>query len=577
MLLLLLAFLGGTLTILSPCVLPVVPFVFAQSGRPFRTNGLPTLVGMAITFAVVASAAAVGGGWIVRANQIGRVLALVLLAAFGLTLLVPSVGDRLMQPLVRLGGRLQQRADTRAGIGGALLLGVAVGFLWAPCAGPVLGLILTSAALSGASLHTALLLVAFGAGAACSLGIAIAAGSRVFAAMKRSLGAEAWLRRALGAAVLVGVVVIALGWDTGILARLSLASTTPAEQHLVDRLAGKSTTSVSPGGTVPVDGTPQVPGMLDLSRATGWINSPPLSAAGLRGHVVLVDVWTYSCINCLRTLPYVKAWADRYAADGLVVVGVHSPEFAFERDSKNVARAVRDLDVRYPVALDNSFGIWQALDNEYWPTEYLIDTASRIRYRFAGEGHDREIEQQLQALLAASGHAPVPTASMPRATAGGAEAAAAMGSVGSPETYVGYDRGERFASPERVVHDAAAGYTAPLALSRNTWALVGQWTIGPEMAVLASAPGRIVFRFHARDLHLVLGPGPGGRPVRFRVRIDGAAPMEDHGMDTDANGLGTVTGERLYQLIRQHGLIMDRTFDIEFLDPGVAAYAFTFG
>jgi hypothetical protein len=261
----------------------------------------------------------------------------------------------------------------------------------------------------------------------------------------------------------------------------------------------------------------------------------------------------------------------------LVVIGVHSPEFAFERDPANVARAVRDLDVRYPVALDNTYGIWRALDNQYWPAEYLIDTGGHIRYQNAGEGHDAETEQQIRKLLAESGHPDVLTSAMADISAGGAEAAAAMVSDLSPETYVGYRRAQRFASPEPLVHDAAAPYTAPGTLARNAWALGGRWTVGTEAATLDSAPGRIAFRFHARDVHLVLGPGPSGRPVRFRVRLDGDTPMEDHGTDISPAGDGTVTSQRLYQLLRQHGPIRDRTIEIEFLDPGIAAYAFTFG
>jgi cytochrome c biogenesis protein CcdA/thiol-disulfide isomerase/thioredoxin len=579
MLLLLLAFLGGTLTIVSPCVLPVIPFVFAQSDRPFRSSGLPTLIGMALTFAVVASAAAVGGGWVVRANQAGRLVALVLLAVFGLTLLLPSLGDRLTRPLVQLGTRLQQRADSRPGIGGALLLGVAVGFLWAPCAGPVLGLILTSAALGGASVRTAFLLLAFALGASTSLGLAIAAGSRVFAAMKRSLGAEEWIRRALGVAVLLGVVAIALGLDTGLLTRLSLASTASAEQALVDRFHGRAAIARSAGGSTASGAPGAAPAgptrIPDLGLATGWLNSAPLTADSLRGHVVLLDVWTYSCINCLRSLPYVEAWADRYAGDGLRVIGIHSPEFAFERDSANVRRAVHDLGVRYPVALDNQYGIWRALDNEYWPAQYLIDTSGRVRYMTAGEGHDVETERQIRALLAESGHAPASAAPTTIAAAGAL--AAASNADQSPETYVGYRRAARFASPDSVRRDQSVSYAAPTVLARNGWALAGPWTVGPESATLDRAPGRIVFRFHARDLHLVLGPGPSGRPVRFRVRIDGAAPGDDHGTDAAADGTGTVTSQRLYQLIRQHGPVVDRTFEIEFLDPGVSAYAFTFG
>ncbi|MGH7499104.1 MAG: cytochrome c biogenesis protein/redoxin, partial [Gemmatimonadales bacterium] len=338
MLLLLLAFLGGTLTIFSPCVLPVLPFVFARADRPFRSSSLPTLLGMALTFATVASAAAIGGAWVVRANQIGRVAALVVLAVLGLMLLLPSLGVWLTRPFVTLGARLQKRASqTGTGPGGSFLLGVAVGFLWAPCAGPVLGLILTGAALGGANARTTLLLLAFGMGAAVSLGLATVAGKRVFAAMKRGLGAEDWIRKGLGVAVLLGVLAAVFGWDTGILARLSLANTTALEHRLVDRLAGGPRVSASP----PADSlkTADADQLPDLSGATGWLNSSPLTPTNLRGHVVLLDVWTYSCINCLRSLPYVKAWAARYEKDGLVVVGVHSPEFAFERDPENVRKA----------------------------------------------------------------------------------------------------------------------------------------------------------------------------------------------------------------------------------------------
>jgi hypothetical protein len=229
------------------------------------------------------------------------------------------------------------------------------------------------------------------------------------------------------------------------------------------------------------------------------------------------------------------------------------------------------------VALDNKYGIWRALDNQYWPAEYLIDTSGHIRYQNAGEGHDAETEQQIRKLLAESGHPDALTSATADISAGGAEAAAAMASDLSPETYVGYRRAQRLASPEPVVHDSAAPYTAPGTLARNAWALGGRWSVGAEAATLDSAPGRLVFRFHARDVHLVLGPGPSGRPVRFRVRLDGEAPMEDHGTDISPAGDGTVTSQRLYQLLRQRGPIRDRTVEIEFLDPGVAAYAFTFG
>jgi cytochrome c biogenesis protein CcdA/thiol-disulfide isomerase/thioredoxin len=570
MLLLLLSYLGGVLTILSPCILPVLPFVFARADQPFVKSGLPLLIGMALTFAVVATLAAVGGGWAVHANQYGRIAALIILGAFGLMLLLPSVADRVTQPLVALGDRLSQNAGS--GIGPSLLLGVATGLLWAPCAGPILGLVLTGAAIQGASANTTLLLLAYAAGAATSLAIALLIGGRVFAAMKQSLGAGEWIRRALGAAVLLGVVAIAFGADTGILTRLSTANTAKIEQSLIDSARGAKTASVGhvTGSALPIEG--QFP---SLVGATGWINSPPLTPAQLHGKVVLVDFWTYSCINCLRSLPYIKAWAAKYKGYGLVVIGVHAPEFAFEKDPDNVRRAVHDLGITYPVALDSNLAIWQAFNNEYWPAHYFIDAEGRIRAHHFGEGDYDVSERTIQTLLKEAGHSDVPT-TIVNPDAAGTLAASDAADVQSPETYVGYERGANFAS-DHVAEDKPSDYTTPSTLTLNQWGLVGNWTIGQQMTVLNRAPGKIVFRFHARDLHLVLGPAGGETPVRFRVTLDGKAPGAAHGADTDAAGNGTVTSQRLYQLIRQSGPIADHTFAIEFLDPGVQAYSFTFG
>ncbi|HEY1632950.1 MAG TPA: cytochrome c biogenesis protein DipZ [Rhizomicrobium sp.] len=560
MTLFILSYLGGVLTILSPCILPVLPFVFARADQPFLKSGLPLLAGMAATFALVATLAAVGGGWVVHANQYGRIAAMILLGFFGVTLLSRSLADRMTRPLVALGDRLSQGGGN--GMGVSLLLGVATGLLWAPCAGPILGLLLTGAAIKGASASTTLLLLAYAAGAATSLAIALLIGGRVFAAMKKSLGAGEWIRRALGVAVLFGVVAIAMGWDTGFLTRWSLGGASRIEQSLVDK--------VQPAKPVNAEG--QFP---SLAGATLWLNSPPLTPQALRGKVVLVDFWTYSCINCLRSLPYVKAWAAKYKDRGLVVIGVHAPEFAFERDPDNVRRAVKDLGIVYPVALDNNLAVWQAFDNNYWPAHYFIDAKGRIRAHHFGEGDYDGSEREIQALLREAGFANVPRGIV-NPNAQGAQAVADPSDMQSPETYVGYGRGAGFAS-DHVARDKASDYAAPASLVLNQWALAGKWTIGPQMTVLNSAPGKITFRFHARDLHLVLGPAGGKTPVHFRVTLDGAAPGADHGKDSDALGLGVVTGQRLYQLIRQNGAIRDRTFTIEFLDPGAQAYSFTFG
>jgi cytochrome c biogenesis protein CcdA/thiol-disulfide isomerase/thioredoxin len=567
MLLFLLAYLGGILTILSPCILPVLPFVFARADRPFLRNGLPLLAGMAITFAGVATLAAVGGGWAVAANSAGRWVAIVLLAAFALLLIFPHLADRAMRPLVGLGEKLSAKGNEDR-IGGSLLLGVATGLLWAPCAGPILGIILTGAALSGASATTAGLLLAYSLGAATSLAGALLVGGKLFAAMKRSIGAGEGLRKALGVLILAGAAVIAFGLDTRVLSRLSTAQTFGFEHRLAQLLGmEEEELGTKVVGMLPVEGA-----LPPLDGAVQWLNSPPLSREQLKGKVVLVDFWTYSCINCIRSVPYVRAWAERYKDQGLVVIGVHAPEFAFERDPANVRKAVADFRISYPVALDNNLTIWRAFNNRYWPAHYLADARGRLRYHHFGEGSTAETEQAIRALLAEKGARLGNVASV---SAAGTAAAADFAAIRSPETYVGSRRAENFVSPGGF-HDGTGDYRLPNSFDLNDWGLAGRWTVEPQRAVSASPGANIAFRFRARDLHLVLGSAT-GKPVRFRVTIDGQAPNADHGMDIDAAGNGQVTDQRLYQLIRQKDPSRERLVTITFLDPGAEAYAFTFG
>ncbi|TXI08809.1 MAG: cytochrome c biogenesis protein DipZ [Rhizobium sp.] len=615
MLLFILAYLGGVLTIVSPCILPVLPFVFARAGQPFLRSTLPMLIGMAATFAAVATLAAFGGGWAVAANEYGRYAAMALLALFGIVLLFPSLSDRLTRPLVSLGARLSQSADRSSRSGGSavaasLLLGVATGLLWAPCAGPVLGLILTGAALQGASVGTTLLLLAYALGAATSLALALLIGGRVYQAMKQSLGIGEWLRRGAGVAVLVAVVAIAMGLDTGLLTQASLASTASLEQDLVDRFHAQDSNKPSSvvmkndggammsatnqmmnakpdgaagGGSMtmamaqkptatqlPVEGV--VP---SLDGAVQWLNSPPLTAAGLRGKVVLVDFWTYSCINCLRAIPYVEAWAQKYKDQGLVVIGVHAPEFAFEKNVDNVKKAIADIGITYPVAIDNNYAIWRAFDNEYWPAHYFIDAQGQVRHHHFGEGDYDQSERVIQQLLAEAGKTDVSN-DIVDVKATGAEAASNEADVQSPETYVGYLRAQNFVDDAGTVNDTSHDYVAATP-KLNEWGLAGNWTVGPQEATSNGTDSRLYYRFHARDLHLVLGPSADGKPVRFQITVDGRPPADSHGVDTDANGNGVVTGQRLYQLVRASGPVSDHTFEIKFLDPGAQAYAFTFG
>jgi thiol-disulfide isomerase/thioredoxin len=322
---------------------------------------------------------------------------------------------------------------------------------------------------------------------------------------------------------------------------------------------------------LPVEGS-----LPSLAGATGWLNSPPLTAAGLRGKVVLVDIWTYTCINWLRTLPYLRAWAEAYQDHGLVVIGVHTPEFDFEHDLDNVRRATKDLRVDYPVAVDSDYAIWTAFDNHYWPALYVVDAQGQVRHHRFGEGGYQQAEMIFRQLLTEAGAGGIDQ-DLVSVAAGGVEAPADWDSLWSPENYLGAARTENFASPDGAVLGTRQVYVVPARLRLNHWALAGDWTVERQAIVLNAPEGRIAYRFHARDLHLVMAPTAPGSPVRFRVLLDGQPPGAAHGTDVDDQGNGTVTEPRLYQLVRQPGPVSERTFEVTFLDPGVQAYAFTFG
>jgi thiol-disulfide isomerase/thioredoxin len=324
-------------------------------------------------------------------------------------------------------------------------------------------------------------------------------------------------------------------------------------------------------GTLPVEA--QLPG---FDGATGWLNSAPLTPDGLRGKVVLVDFWTYTCINWLRTLGYVRAWAEKYDDQGLVVIGVHTPEFPFEKDDDNVRWAASDMDVTYPIALDPNYAVWSAFANRYWPAVYIADAEGRIRHHHFGEGGYEECERVVQQLLRDAGNDGIGD-DVVSVVPDGFEAQADWSNLQSPETYLGYRQAENFASPGEADFDHPQTYDVPERLSLNQWALSGDWTLQSGASVLNGIEGRIAFRFHARDVHLVLGPPAQGVSVPFQVLVDGEPPGDAHGLDVDEQGRGAVAQQRLYQLVRQRGPIADRTFEVVFQAPGVEAYVFTFG
>jgi len=575
-----LAYCAGVLTIATPCILPILPFVLARVDEPFRRGGLPMLLAMSFAFAAVAGLASFAGAWAIDTNRAGRLIALSVMTVFGLSLLLPALSARLSVPIVALGSRLSTSMQKRTEAKGATasssaLLGLATGFVWAPCAGPILGLILTGAALRGPSVDTSLLLFSYGLGAATSLAAGLFFGGRLLLFLKESAKWVEGLRRVLGGAVVAAALTLWLGLDTGLLTRLSSVSASMLEHDLIATMRRAPTLGFATAAQAG-EGTTLSGPLRSLLEAQQWLNTPSLRPETLRGKVVLVNFWTYSCINCLRMLPYVRTWAEKFQRDGLVVIGVETPEFAFEKNVTNVQRALSSLGVTYPVAIDNNFAIWKAFDNDAWPALYFFGRDGRLSRRVLGEGDYPQSERLIQRLLLEAGGASDAT-KIVDISGQGTEAAGDPKDLRSPETYIGYAQATNFASPYSVSENRPSLYRTVAGLPLNRWGLTGLWTIEGEFAALDESPGRIAFRFHARDLHLVLAHPPGAREIRFRVTLDGQPPGVNHGFDTDAQGWGTVQDDRLYQLVRQAGTIIDQTFEIEFFDPGVRAYAFTFG
>ncbi|NVZ52435.1 cytochrome c biogenesis protein DipZ [Pseudomonas sp. B6002] len=394
---LLIAFLGGILTVLSPCILPVVPFLFAGVDRS-RRSILLTLAGMVLTFALIASLAVVSSAWVVQANNTGRHVALIVMVLFALSLISARLGSWLARPFVLLGNRIDPGTRALSGPLKSLSIGVATGLLWAPCAGPILGVILSGAMLQGANAGTSLLLLAYGLGSALSLGTLIFAGRGLVNRLKASIPVTGWLRRGAGGAVLAAALVISTGADKTLLAGTSSEGVSRLEQGVLQTVPKVVDYVVSKVKAEPLAASSQG-AMPSLAGAVEWLNGTELTRESLKGKVVLVDFWTYDCINCQHTLPYVKEWARKYEKDGLVVIGVHTPEYGYERIIGNVRDQVRKLGITYPVAIDNNYAIWRRFDNQYWPAHYLVDAKGQVRYTHFGEGRYDEQEKMIQSLL----------------------------------------------------------------------------------------------------------------------------------------------------------------------------------
>lgn len=403
---LLIAFIGGVFTLLNPCILPILPFVLANAKPPFYRNGLPFLTGLAVMFAIVATLAVSSSQWVIQANEYGRWLSLGLLSLFALSLCFERVGLWLMSPFVRMGNRLNESAQKRTGIVGSALLGSATGLLWVPCAGPILGLIMAGAMMQGASVNTSALLLSYAAGSAFALAGILLLSGRVYRALKRRMGITVGIRRGLGIFTLAGVMIIVTGLDKTLFSTISSNSIVNIEQRLLHYFneadaqhQGFMPAAAKAAPTKPKINLKDYGAMPVLNGGTLWLNSKPLLPQDLKGKVVLVDFWTFGCINCIRSGPYLRDWEKKYRDQGLVVVGVHTPEFAFEKNPDGVRKAISKRGITYPVVMDDNYAIWRSFNNRYWPAHYFVDVSGQVRYYHFGEGDYKKQEQVIQQLL----------------------------------------------------------------------------------------------------------------------------------------------------------------------------------
>ncbi len=560
--------LAGILTVFSPCVLPVLPPLLGASGSGRAgSHPLKIILGLSASFTLFGVVFATFGTFLGLSNETLRKAALALLLFFGGSLIWPSLWERIGSQIARLGGGLSQAGGTsHQKWWRGIAIGASLGLIWAPCAGPILGIILTLAAIDPAFVRTTGLIGGYALGAAVPM-LAIAYGGRW--AQQRLLAFRGWgavARKTLGVLTIGVVLLLYFNLDTLLLARL------PGGLFLANRLEKR----LLPAAVSPVQAAdrplPVLGPMPQFARVTAWINSPPLTRDALRGKVVLVDFWTYSCINCIRSLPYVVRWHEKYKDQGLVVVGVHTPEFAFEKDEGNVRAAVKRNGIAYPVAIDNDYGIWRAYDNLYWPAHYFIDAVGRIRYTHFGEGEYEEGEKVIQQLLMEAQLLKSPM-KIDRT-----ENPVDFTRIKSPETYIGYARSRNLASPEKILPDRIQNYSSAANLLFNQWDLAGPWRITEEYGRLEGPGGKIRFKFLAPKLNLVM-QGPRGKPAAARVFLDGQPVSSDNrGADVSGDGRATVGESLLYNLISLPD--SDRSehlFELRFDSPGVELYAFTFG
>ena len=575
-----LAVLAGVLTVFSPCILPILPALLSasvsekNSHRPFWI-----VLGLGISFALFGTIFAVFKNFLGISNGALRESALVILLFFGLSLLLPRLWDRIGTAISTFvqNSPWMSRVSSGSGPTGTILLGSALGLVWAPCAGPILGIILTLATVQGSFFGTLSLMGAYAMGAALPMLLIGYGGQKVSKKLFKFRGIGSFAPKILGVVTLVCVVGLSFNLDTAILSRLpsTLFLSNAVEQKLVAKLYAApmpKKTVQSMAVTVPmVSPLPVLGPMPDFKGIVAWLNSPPLNKKDLRGKVVLVDFWTYSCINCIRTLPYVKRWYEKYKDKGLVIVGVHTPEFAFEKDPVNVKQALKKFGISYPVAVDSKYGTWNAYSNQYWPADYLIDSEGRIREEHFGEGDYQKTEREIQSLLYEAGTL------KKSETIGHPFAQVNFMDIQSPETYLGLSRGAGYVSPERIDPEVTQHFTYPLSLSLNDWALSGNWEFLADKVILKMPYGGIRFRFHAPKLNMVMKGSE--QAVKARVYLDGKPlPPAFFGADVAPDGMIEIQKPRLYNLVSFPTTMKgDHTFEIRFANKGVSVYTFTFG
>ncbi|HZZ98879.1 MAG TPA: cytochrome c biogenesis protein DipZ [Candidatus Saccharimonadia bacterium] len=575
LILVLFAFLAGIVTILSPCILPILPIVLTSSLSGGRRRPIGIVIGFILSFTILTLTLSL----IVKATGLSanalRAVAVVVIGFFGITMLIPKTQELLERLFSKFSGSMPQ-LQNKNGFWGGILIGLSLGVIWTPCVGPILAAVIALAATSTVTVTTALIMFAYAVGTAIPMFAILVGGRNLLTKAPFLASRGALIQKIFGVIMVLTAIAIALGLDvkfqTAILTAfpqygngITAIETAPAIQSQLNQLKGQPGTVSKPNALEKLL-TPDYGPAPDFTGGGTWLNSPPLTIAQLKGKVVLVDFWTYTCINCIRTLPFVTAWYDKYKDQGLVVIGVHTPEFEFEHDTNNVKNAIKQFNIHYPVVQDNDYRIWNAYTNQYWPAEYFIDAKGEIRKEHFGEGDYDANEKFIQQLLSEiTNNVSSQTLNMPEPKI----------QANTPETYLGYNRIDRFGSNEEITKDADAVYTIPTNLPTNSFAYEGKWNVGGDFA-MPEQGSALNFMIDAKNVYLVMKPRVSGAVGRVKVFLDGSVVPTDAAGDDVKNGVVTVNADRLYTILKL-GTPGKHTLRLEFLDSNLDAFAFTFG